>query len=78
MTITDADSILWQSAGNEFSSSLDAYIWVSADGRAKAVDYVPGLGFISVTESGRIRSATTKATTMSASATAEIVVREVN
>lgn len=70
MTITDASSVLWQSTGDQFTSTLDAYLWVNGNGEAKAVDHIKGVGYVLVTEEDKIRSANGTA----ASASIELVV----
>ena len=76
ITITDADSVVWSSSGDKFSSTLNVFIWVDSDGTVKPVDHVPGIGYVLVTPAGKIRSATSKGAVLSTSATVEVVVRE--
>jgi len=44
-TITNATSVVWSLAGNEFSSNMDAYIWVDEKLESQAVKRIPGVGY---------------------------------
>lgn len=44
-TITNATSVIWEEAGNEFTDVVNAYIWVDGEGSVHLADYVQDLGY---------------------------------
>jgi hypothetical protein len=68
-TINDATNVLWKKTGNEFSSDLEAYIWVNEKGKPQSVQRVPGIGYLLVIEQEK--------TDLGGSARIEVVVEDV-
>ena len=77
-TITNSTGVVWQSAGDTFDYTLDAYIWVNAKGETQAAKRIPGLGYVLVTEHNQSVPISNSESITTGSATIEVVVKETN
>ena len=50
-TITNSSGIVWELTGSDFTTNVEAFIWINEKGESQAVRHAPGLGYV-LEESG--------------------------
>ena len=47
-TITNSSSVVWKMTGSDFTTNMEAYIWINDKGESQPARHVPGLGYVVV------------------------------